>query len=92
MLTPEGPWKFSAFCKYASNVMLPVVGALIEPTIPVLQCVCGMSCLQKNQIGSEALVIVKFHVGKPLEVPIGIRILPESNPFPRGSHGTSNDD
>ena len=72
--------------------MLPDVGALMEPTMPTGQWGCGMSCLQKNQIGSDVFVIVRFQVGKPEVVPIGIRILPESKPFPSGSHGSLKED
>ena len=48
--------------------------------------------MQKNQMGSEAFVIVKFQVGKPEVAPMGMRMLPESKPFPRGSHGSLNED
>lgn len=68
--------------------MLPVAGALIDPTIPELQCVCGASCLQKNQMGFEVFVIVKFHVGNPVVKPIGMKMVPVSNPSSRGSHGS----
>lgn len=66
-----------------------MAGALIEPTIPELQCVCGASCLQKNQMGFEVFVIVKFQVGNPVVKPIGMKIVPVSNPSPIGSHGSA---
>ena len=89
-LTPELPWWALAAAWKASNVF-PVEGALIDPTIPTSQCGWGASCLQKNQMGAEVFVIVKFHVGNP-PVVSGMKMLPESNPFPRGSHGLSNED
>jgi len=35
--TPEGPWKACAVALYLSKVRLPVGGALIAPTMPVMR-------------------------------------------------------
>ena len=51
-----------------------------------------MSCLQKNQMGSEPFVIVRFQVGKPEVRPEGMRIVPVSKPSPSGSQGLANED
>ncbi len=74
--------------------MFPVAGALMEPTIPTGQCGLGRSCLQKNQMGVDELVIVKFQVGTaaPSATPVGMRMLPESKPSESGSQGLAKDD
>jgi len=85
---PDGPLKFLALFWYAANVLLPDSGALIAPTMPDEQWVAGKSCLQKNQMGLLASVIVKFHSGGGLTPAFGMETHPESNPPGIGSQGS----
>lgn len=64
------------------------------PTMPTLQCGCGTSCLQKNQMGVVSFVIVRFQVGKEsvAGVPVGMNTFPESKPLESGVHGFANED
>jgi len=89
---PEGPWKLAAFCWNAANVLLPLVGALIAPTMPAAQCGAGTSCLQKNHKGLVELVIVKFHSGVTETLFVGMKTQPESNPPGTGLQGSANVD
>lgn len=91
VLTAGLPLKAFALERKASKV-LPLDGALIAPTIPWLQCGCGASCLQKYQMGFEASVIVKFHVGNPEVKPGGMKMVPVSKPSLRRSHGPLKED
>jgi len=43
--------------------------------------------LQKNQIGVEAFVIVRFQIGNPLVVFAGMETYPESKPSATGLQG-----
>jgi len=63
-----------ALAKYASNVF-PVVGALIEPTIPVPQC---FAILQNHQMGCWSFVILmenSFPVCRPESNPVAFEPL-----------------
>jgi hypothetical protein len=71
--------------------VFPEVGGLIAPTIPALQWGEGRSCLQKNQMGCVALVMVMLKVGgaTPLsEFASGMRTQPESKPPAMGLQGS----
>jgi len=69
----------------ASSVLLPVVGALIAPTIPIPQC---RICLQWNQIGCESSSIVIencLFVWRPESKPVPL-------PLVKCVHGLWNED
>jgi len=51
----------------------------------------GESCLQKNQMGLESSVMVRFHSGTVVGAS-GRKIQPESKPPASGVHGLANDD
>ena len=64
----------------------------MEPTIPAAQWGPGRVCLQKNQMGCDWLVTVKFQTGNDavVGVPCGMKMLPESKPSESGSQDGKN--